>query len=272
MRQLLALLLITAALAGCGGLGKTPAAPDPQPIPPVTDDIIIGGPPKYIDAATCPAEAQQVIAKQGIGQVVRCAATPMKTDAGEKVHYVLISHGPGMDCPSGCIFEATAALVFADAIALLPEPFPDDTWLVYELNQRLGTALPDQLSEYTRRQLRQEHKGPAWEMVLTFTAHLEGTVTVPAGYDPRRLQIEARPRAGTMTREQVRSLVWDEVQAQCKPPAGTTLMEAEAAPLGDGTWQGTVVYGLGDKYTKARFQVAQGKVTFPEGCNVDRLK
>lgn len=241
-------------------------------MPPVGDDIIVGDRPQYIDPATCPPEARQIMAKQGIDKVVRCAATPMKTEAGEPVAYVLISHGEGMDCPSGCIFEATAAILFEDSLAILPEPFPDDAWLVYELNNRLGTALPEELGSYTQRHLKQVHKGPAWELVLTFTAHLEGTVTVPTGYDPRNLTVDARPREGTLTREQVQSLVWAEVRRQCSLPAGTTLMAVEAGPAAGGAWQGTVVFGVGEKYTKASFRIQEGKVSLPDGCQTDRLK
>ncbi|WP_374712578.1 hypothetical protein [Symbiobacterium terraclitae] len=250
MKKILtALLLVLVAAAGCSG---------------AADDIVIGDRPYHIDPSTCDPDSRRVIDQEQLSQINRCASERVAMVDGTPASYVVIRHGPGMDCPAGCIYEEKAAIVLPDRVAILPEPFLTDREIRDRLNHELYLALPGDVLRHAERHLVE--RDGQWQMVLTFDKYLEGTVTLnPDRRWEESMQVDAVP-TGILTAPEAQERVLEAYAGQCQPPGGA-LLSTELTPLEEGGWLVTVVWEMGDVYHKVAARVDNaGAVTFPDGC------
>ncbi len=76
--------------------------------------------------AGCTAVGQRVIADLHIGLSVSCIEFPVRA-TGEDVTMVIVLHGPGMDCPAGCIWRETVSVVANGKVFDAPNEPSDET-------------------------------------------------------------------------------------------------------------------------------------------------
>jgi hypothetical protein len=76
--------------------------------------------------AGCTAVGQRVIADLHIGLPVSCIEFPVRA-TGEDVTRVIVLHGPGMDCPAGCIWQETVGVVANGKVFDAPNEPSDET-------------------------------------------------------------------------------------------------------------------------------------------------
>jgi hypothetical protein len=90
-------------------------------------DYVMSYGPKYVSYESCPDAAKKVIDKKGVShsEIAGCSSEQFALKGTGFVDHVIVSHGKGMDCPSGCIYERLAVIVDPNGRMLEPPRRPD---------------------------------------------------------------------------------------------------------------------------------------------------
>lgn len=173
---------------------------------------IIGDTPTHINPDTCPQKAKFVIDQHSLSLIHSCDVEEVKYGS-QKAYLVEIFYGPGMDCPSGCIYNSDFNIVFEnDSIYQIKDFYfanPERNVIEYIWNE---IKLPvSNLDKISTKELVNYNDKLAFK--FTFSRYISGEVYV---LENQPIQGEIIPT--DMTVDQAREIALNELSKKGYEP------------------------------------------------------